>query len=78
METENPLERDINPPMNDPMPESNESLKEDMGSAKEYFPKNKKGAQDEWIAMEQQKQRAIEVLQKQQKEQEKIAKKIYK
>ena len=43
-----------------------------------YYPKNKKGAVDEWVAMEQQKQRAIEALNQQKKEEEKAAKKQYK
>ena len=41
------------------------------------LPKNKKGTVDEWLAVEQQKQRAIEALNLQQKEEEKAAKKVY-
>lgn len=59
---DNPIEEGVNPNYS---PESN-------------LPKNKKGAVDEWIAMERQKRRAIEELTKKQKEQEKIAKKEYK
>ena len=44
----------------------------------QILPKNKRGAVDEWVAMEQQKQRAIEALTHQRKEEEKAAKKLYK
>lgn len=51
-------------------PENQEQIRE--------IPKNRSGAHDEWIAVEQQKQRAIEALNKKQKEQEKTMKKLYK
>jgi len=58
---------------NQERPEASPEFKE--GSV---LPKNKKGAVDEWVAVEQQKHRAIEALNHQQKEEEKAAKKLYK
>ncbi len=41
------------------------------------LPRNKRGAVDEWLAIEQQKQRAVQVLVQQQQQEKKAAKKIY-
>ena len=51
---------------------------QDPEAASKSLPKNKQGAIDEWIAMEQQKQRAIEAATRKQQEEVKAAKKVYK
>ncbi len=53
---------------------------EDVPESKDArtLPRNKLGAVDEWLAVEQQKQRAIQVYVQQQKDQAKAAKKLYK
>lgn len=70
-------------PIKDPVPssESPEAMPEQLynkGNSNEVLPKNKLGAVDEWIAMEHQKKKAIEAINKQQKEQEKANKKVLK
>ena len=55
-----------------------EKLVQEAGdTAGKNLPKNKRGVVDEWISMEQQKQRAVEALLAQQREEKMKLKKKY-